>query len=124
MKIAFYFPNQAAPTAQWTPDTSPRLPIKAAADYPAQVVGETAAGTVHVQDQGGLRERFELSFERLRRDERDSAFSFYQTVRKSFNAFDYVDTSGTVHTVRWSNGFDFEETVHDRFTGTVVLQKE
>ncbi len=124
MKVAFYFPTQAAPTAQWAPGTAPRLPLKTSADYPAQIVGETAAGTLHVQDQGSLRETFELNFERLPWDEYDSALVFFQTVRKSFHAFEFVDASAVVHTVRWVNGFDFEESVNDRFSGTIILQKE
>lgn len=124
MSIAFYYPTQAAPGAQWTPAKAPRFPLKTASDFPGQVVGETAGGTVHVQDSGTLAERWELVFERLTPDDHASLQAFFQTVRKSFHAFEYVDPAGAARTVRWMNDFEFEESVPGRFSGTIVLRKE
>ncbi len=124
MGIGFYFPTQAAPTAQWAPGKPPTLPVRHTADYPEQLIGETAGGTLYVQDKGPLRETFELKFERIPASDRDLALTFYNAVKKSFSAFEYQDAEGALHTVRWLDGFKFQETVPGRFSGTVVLRKE
>lgn len=124
MNVAFYYPNQAAPSVQWKPSKAPRYPIAATSDYTGQVTGETAGGTVYVQDAGGFRQQWNLVFERLTPDDHSQLQVFFQTVQKAFHAFEYTDPSGALHTVRWVNAFEFEETVPDRFTGTVVLRKE
>lgn len=77
MSIGFYFPTQAAPTAQWVPGKAPVLPAHHATDYPEQLAGETAGGTLYVQDKGTQRERFELRFERIPESGRDLALAFY-----------------------------------------------
>ncbi len=124
MSIGFYFPTQAAPTAQWVPAKPPLLPVRHTTDYPEQLTGETAGGTLHVQDKGPARETFELAFERIHESDRDAALAFFNTVKKAFNAFEYQDAAGTLHTVRWLNGFEFDETVPGRYSGTVQLRKE
>ncbi|CAI2719742.1 hypothetical protein [Nitrospina watsonii] len=124
MNSAFYFPTQAAPTAQWTPAKAPRFPVKRTGRYPGQTLGETAGGTVHVQDTGTFREHWELVFDRITPADHSALKTFFQTVQQAFNAFEFVDATGGVHTVRWINDFEFEETVPDRFSGTITLRKE
>lgn len=124
MSIAFYYPIQAAPTAQWTPAPPPDFPHDQPTDYPRQLTGETAAGTLYVQDKGVARQTFELRFSRLTESERDTALSFFQTVKKAFNTFEYVDPGGNPHTVRWTNAFDFHAVAPGRYTGTVQLRQE
>ena len=124
MSIGFYFPTQAAPTAQWLPAKPPNLPARNITDYPEQLTGETAGGTLVVQDKGLKRERFELKFERITASDRDAALSFFNAVRKSFSAFEYQDAEGTLHTVRWLNAFEFQETVPGRYSGSIALRKE
>ena len=124
MNIGFYFPAQAAPSAQWIPTKPPVPPIRRATDYPEQVSGETAGGTLYVQDKGPKRERFELEFERITTGDRDAALAFFDAVKKSFSTFEYQDTEGNVHTVRWMNPFEFQETVSGRWSGTIRLRKE
>jgi len=124
MGIGFYFPTQAAPTAQWLPAKPPQLPVRRSTDYPEQLTGETAGGTLYVQDKGPQRERFELTFERITQSDRDTAHSFFIAVKKSFSPFEYQDTEGALHTVRWLNGFEFQESVPGRYSGTVLLRKE
>lgn len=124
MSIGFHFPTQSAPAAQWLPAKLPRLPVRNTTDYPEQLTGETAGGTLYVQDKGLARQRFELNFERIPTSDRDAALSFFNAVRKSFNTFEYQDAEGIMHTVRWLNGFEFQETVPGRFSGTITLRKE
>ncbi len=124
MSIGFYFPTQAAPTAQWVPGKPPMLPAQHSIDYPEQLAGETAGGALYVQDKGTQRERFELRFERIPASDRDLALALFNAVKKSLNTFEYQDTEAALHTVRWLNSFEFQETVPGRFSGTVVLRKE
>ena len=124
LEIGFYFPTQAVPTAQWVPGKPPLLPARGIKDFPEQLTGETAGGTLYVQDKGSQRERFELTFERITQNDRDSAFAFFVAVKKSFNLFEYQDAEGTLHLVRWLNAFEFQETVPGRYTGTIQLRKE
>ncbi len=124
MSIGFYFPTQAGPTAQWVPGKPPMLPASHTTDYPEQLAGETAGGTLYVQDKGPQRETFELMFERIPESDRDVALTFYNAIKKSFSPFEYQDAAGALHTVRWLGGFEFQETVPGRFSGTVVLRKE
>ncbi len=124
MSIGFYFPTQAAPTAQWVPGKPPVLPARNTTDYPEQLTGETAGGTLYVQDKGLQRERFELTFERITQSDRDAALALFNAVKKSFSPFEYQDAEGTLHTVRWLNGFEFQETVPGRYSGTLLLRKE
>ena len=124
MDCGFYFPTQGAPTTQWIPGKPPLLLVRGVTDYPEQLTGETAGGTLYVQDKGLKRERFELTFERITRSDRDSAYAFFVTVKKSFSLFEYQDEEGTLHTVRWLNAFEFQETVPGRYSGTIQLRKE
>lgn len=124
VSIGFYFPTQAAPTVQWVPDKPPLLPVRSTTDYPEQLTGETAGGTLYVQDKGPQRERFELTFERITQSDRDAARAFFVAVKKSFSPFEYQDAEGTLHTVRWLSGFEFQETVPGRYSGTIPLRKE
>ncbi|MGP0628939.1 hypothetical protein ACTRW9_04500 [Nitrospina sp. 32_T5] len=124
MSLAFYYPTQAAPTAQWIPGKAPRFPLKKTTAYPSQVTGETAGGVLHLQDTGSLREQWELVFDRIPPADHEALKTFFQAVRKSFHTFQYVDPQGVVHLVRWMNEFEFEETVPERFSGSIVLRKE
>ncbi len=124
MTIRFHYPSAAAPAASWQPTKPPRFPLPRRLDYPQQVVGETAGGTVYVQDKGPRRETFELTFDHLPQDERDQAASFFDTVRKAASSFEFVDPEGQTHTVRWVNGFEFSQMVGGRWSGTIQLRKE
>lgn len=124
MGIAFYYPTEAGATLSWIPPRQPLYSWAIPVDYPSQITGETAGGAVYVQDKGSRREVFELSFDRLTQAERDAALNFFDTVKKSFNTFEYQDSSGANHTVRWVNDFDFKPVVQGRFSGTVKLRKE
>ena len=124
MSIGFHFPTQAAPTAQWVPDKPPVLPARGTTDYSEQLTEETAGGTLYVQDKGPQRKRFELTFERIPTSDRDAALAFFIAVKKSFIPFEYQDAEGTLHSVRWLNEFEFQETVPGRFSGNVILRKE
>lgn len=124
MSIGFYFPTQSSPMVQWLPGKPPILPIRNTTDYPEQLTGETAGGTLYVQDKGLQRERFELKFERITANDRDAALSFFNAIRKLFSTFEYQDAEGALHSVRWLNAFEFKETVPGRFSGTIALRKE
>ena len=124
MSIGFYYPTQSSPTAQWLPAKPPILPVRNSTDYPEQLNGETAGGTLYVQDKGLKRERFELKFERITANDRDAALSFYNSVRKSFSPFEYQDAEGALHSVRWLNAYEFQETVPGRYSGNIALRKE
>ena len=124
MSIGFYFPTQAAPTAQWVPGKPPLLPVRSTTDYPEQLTGETAGGTLYVQDKSPQRESFQLKFERIPASDRDAALAFFIAVKKSFSPFEYQDAEGVFHTVRWLNGFEFKEAVPGRYSGTIHLRKE
>jgi hypothetical protein len=124
MAIGFYFPSKAGATTQWVPVRQPVFPASEPVDYPEQLTGETAGGTLYVQDKGPKRESFELQFARLPKPDRDGAHIFFNTVKKAFNAFEYEDPDGALHTVRWINEFDFERVVEGRYTGTIELRKE
>ena len=124
MSIGFYYPTQAVPTTQWVPGKPPLLPMWSITDYPEQLTGETAGGTLYVQDKGLQRERFELTFERITQSDRDAALVFFNVVKKSFRPFEYQDAASTLHTVRWLNKFEFQETVPGRYSGTILLRKE
>lgn len=124
MSVAFYYPTQGSPAAQWSPLPAPDFPHGQPTDYPQQLTGETAAGTFYVQDKGAGRQTFDLNFSRLTESERDTALSFFHTVKKAFNTFEYVDPEGNPHTVRWTNAFDFREVASGRYAGTVQLRQE
>jgi len=93
-------------------------------DYPQQVRGETAGGTVYVQDKGPRRETFELSFDHLPQSDRDQAAVFFDTVKKSAVTFEFTDPDAALHTVRWVNRFEFAEVSGGRWSGTIQLIKE
>jgi len=98
--------------------------VRKITDYPEQLTGETAGGALYVQDKGSRRERFELTFERITQSDRDTAQSFFIAVKKSFSPFEYQDAEGAVHTVRWLNGYEFQESVPGRYSGMIHLRKE
>ena len=124
MSIGFYFPTKSGATAQWVPSRQPVFPASEPVDFPEQLNGETAGGTLYVQDKGPKRETFELRFGRVPQSDRDSAHTFFNTVKKAFNTFEYEDRNGALHTVRWMNEFDFELVIDGRFSGTIELRKE
>ncbi len=124
MPVSFYFPTKSGPTAQWTPTRQPVFPALEAVDYPEQLIGETAGGTLYVQDKGARRENFQLEFDRLPASDRDQAVTFFDTVKKSLRVFEYEDWKGNVHSVRWINGFNFEHVAEGRYSGVIELRKE
>ena len=125
MGIVFSYPTQTSPTVIWVPSKSPRYPIGHQRDFHRQVRGETAGGTVLVQDTAeAAREVFELVFDHLPQADRDQAAGFFDTVRKSAEVFDYTDLAGDNVRVRWSNAFDFKQAAFGRYSGTIELLKE
>jgi len=124
MTIGFYFPAKTGATAQWVSSRQPVFPAGEPVDYPGQLAGETAGGTLYVQDKGPRRETFALRFNRIPQADRDAALAFFNAVKKSFNIFEYEDRNGSLHSVRWMNGFDFDLVIEGRYSGTVELRKE
>jgi len=124
MAIGFYFPTKAGATTSWIPLQQPVFPAVEPVDYPEQLTGETAGGTLYVQDKGAQRETFQLQFVRLAATDRNNALTFFTTVKKSFNTFEYEDRNAVLHTVRWMNDFDFPFVIEGRYSGTINLRKE
>ncbi len=125
MRIEFNYPTESSPTLTWIPGKPPRYPIGHKRDFHRQVRGETAGGTVLVQDPAGpVREIFELVFDHLPKSDRDQAALFFDTVRKAAGTFDFTDHAGEITRVRWWNNFDFEQAAFGRYSGTVQLWKE
>jgi len=124
MSFSFYYPTKSAPTAQWVPVTQPEYPAGEVLDYPEQVNSTTAGGMLYVQEKGGKRETFQFNFARTSQSDRDSAQTFFDTVKKSFNTFEFEDRNAALHTVRWMNGFNFQLVVHGKYSGSIELRKE
>jgi hypothetical protein len=124
MGIGFYFPTKATATTSWVAQKQPVFPAVEPVDYPEQLTGETAGGTLYVQEKGPVRETFQLKFVRLAITDRNNALTFFNTVKKSFNAFEYEDRNAVLHTVRWMSDFDFQFVVEGRYSGTIQLRKE
>jgi len=123
MSFGFYFPTQASPTAQWVPSTMPVYPAIEPIDFPEQITAVTSGGTLYVQEKGVKRETFLLSFTRINQADRDAALGFFETVKKSFENFEYEDRDGVIHQVRWMNSFDFRLVVFGKYSGTIELRK-
>ena len=68
----FYFPSKAGATTSWVPSIGPEFPLETLVDYSEQLTGETAGGTLYVQDKGPKRERFDLQFALMSQVDRDS----------------------------------------------------
>ena len=124
MGIGFYFPTKAGATTSWVPSKQPVFPAAEPVDYPEQLTGQTAGGTLYVQDKGTKRERFVLNFVRLTQTDKNNALIFFNAVKKSFNTFEYEDRNQVLHSVRWMNDFDFQFVVEGRYSGTINLRKE
>lgn len=124
MTVRFSYPTAASPTATWQPSKPPRYPIPRRVDYPRQVRGETAGGTVYVQDKGPRRETFELGFDHLPQADRDQAADFFDTVKKAAATFEFTGPDAALYTVRWVNPFEFAEVSGGRWSGTIQLMKE
>ncbi len=124
MAIGFYFPNKAGATTSWVPLRQPVFPAVEPVDYPEQLRGVTAGGTLYVQDKGVKRETFAVQFVRLSATDQSNALAFFNTVRKSFSVFEYEDRNAVLHTVRWMNDFDFQFVIQGRYSGTLNLRKE
>ncbi|MBC8288470.1 MAG: hypothetical protein H8E42_13445 [Nitrospinae bacterium] len=124
MSFGFYYPIKSAPTAQWVPVTQPEYPAGEVLDYPEQINSVTAGGTLYVQDKGVKRETFQFNFGRMSQSDRDSAKTFFDTVKKSFNTFEFEDRNASLHTVRWMNGFNFQLVLFGKYSGSIDLRKE
>ena len=124
MSFGFYFPTQASPTAQWVPATLPDHPAIEPVDFPEQITSVTSGGTLYVQEKGNKQETFSLSFSRVSQTDRDNALAFFEVIKKSFNSFEYEDRTGTLHTVRWMNLFDFQLVVFGKYSGSIELRKQ
>ena len=124
MGIGFYFPTKGTTTTSWVPSKQPVFPASEPVDYPEQLTGETAGGTLYVQDKGAKRETFTLNFVRLAQTDRNNALAFFNAIKKSFNTFEYEDRNQVLHSVRWMNDFDFQFVVEGRYSGTINLRKE
>ena len=124
MAIGLYFPTKSGATTSWVPLKQPVFPAVEPVDYPEQLTGETAGGILYVQDKGTKRETFRLQFVRLGATDRDNALTFFNTVKKSFNTFEYEDRNAVLHIVRWINDFDFQFVIEGRYSGSIDLRKE
>jgi len=124
MAFAFYFPTKAAPAASWIPSIGPEFPLETPVDYPEQLTGETAGGTLYVQKKGPKRENFTLAFNFMSQADRDSLLTFFNAVEKAFNAFEYEDGNGVLHSVRWMNEFNLKKDRPGLYSGSVLLRKE
>jgi len=124
MAIGFYFPTKAGATTSWVPLQQPVFPAVEPVDYPEQLAGETAGGTLYVQDKGVKRETFELQFARLTATDRNNALTFFNAIKKSFSTFEYEDRNAALHSVRWINDFDFQFVIEGRYSGTINMRKE
>lgn len=124
MAIGFYYPTFAGVTTQWVTTKQPAFPLTEPVDYPEQLSGETAGGTLFVQDKGVVRSTFELEFDRMPETDRDNAYTFFTTVKKAFYTFEYSDRDSVLHTVRWMNRFDFVYAVEGRYSGIIELREE
>ena len=124
MNFGFYFPTKAAVTSQWVPVTLPDHPAIEPVDFPEQITSVTSGGTLYVQEKGNKQETFSLSFSRVSQTDRDNALAFFEVIKKSFNSFEYEDRTGTLHTVRWMNLFDFQLVVFGKYSGSIELRKQ
>jgi hypothetical protein len=124
MNFGFYFPTKAAVTSQWVPATLPDHPAIEPVDFPEQITSVTSGGTLYVQEKGNKQETFSLSFSRVSQTDRDNALAFFEVIKKSFNSFEYEDRTGTLHTVRWMNLFDFQLVVFGKYSGSIELRKQ
>ena len=124
MSFGFYFPTKVSPTAQWVPTTMPDYPAIEPVDFPEQIKTVTSGGTLYIQEKGVKRETFLLSFRKISQSERDAALIFFETVKKSFELFEYEDRDAQLHTVRWMNAFDFQLVVFGKYSGSVELHKQ
>ena len=124
MAFGFYFPTKAGVTTSWIPSIGPEFPLETPVDYTEQLVGETAGGTIFVQDKGPKREITPLQFKLMSVTDRDGLLTFYTTVKKAFNTFQYEDGNGALHTVRWMNEFNFKKDLPGYFSGSIQLRKE
>ena len=124
MSFGFYFPTQASPTAQWVPATLPDHPAIEPVDFPEQITSVTSGGTLYVQEKGVKRETFQLNFAHVSQSDRDSAQTFFETVKKSFNTFEFEDRNAVLHTVRWMNEFNFQLVNFGKYSGSIDLRKE
>jgi len=124
MSFGFYFPTQASPTTQWLPATMPDHPAVEPVDFPEQISSATSGGTLYVQEKGVKQEMFSLSFSHFSQADRDAALVFFETVKKSFETFEYEDRTGSLHTVRWMNAFDFQLVIFGKYSGSIELRKQ
>ena len=124
MNFGFYFPTKAAVTSQWVPATLPDHPAIEPVDFPEQITSVTSGGTLYVQEKGNKQETFSLSFSRVSQTDRDNALASFEVIKKSFNSFEYEDRTGTLHTVRWMNLFDFQLVVFGKYSGSIELRKQ
>jgi hypothetical protein len=129
MGVEFHYPTKAGATTSWLPSTEPSYGLEEDVDYPDQVVIKTGDGSIYVQDQGSSEETFRLFFKGITTASRDSFKTFFTTVAKSLNTFEYEDRYGTLHTVRIMSKFNFKETFYTAdssgwFEGSIELRKE
>ena len=124
MSFGFYYPTKSAPTVLWVPVIQPDYPTGEDLDYPEQVKSVTGGGTLYVQEKGVKRQTFQFEFSRLSQLDRDNAEMFFDTVKKSFNTFEFEDRNGSLHVVRWMNRFNFQLIVFGKYSGTIELRKE
>ena len=124
MSFGFYYPTKAVPSVQWVPVTQPEYPAGEVLDYPEQINSTTAGGTLYVQEKGDQRQTFQFNFARVSQLDRDSAQTFFDTVKKSFSPFEFEDRTGNLHTVRWMSTFNFQLVLFGKYSGSIDLRKE
>ncbi|MEK9627830.1 MAG: hypothetical protein VW455_02285 [Nitrospinota bacterium] len=124
MSFGFYFPTKVSPIAQWVPTKMPDYPAIEPVDFPEQIKAVTSGGTIYIQEKGVKRETFLFLFSNISQSERNAALSFFETVKKSFELFEFEDREANLHTVRWMNAFDFQLVVFGKYSGSIELHKQ
>jgi len=89
-----------------------------------QVICRTAGGTVRVQDKGlGVR-RLRLAFRGLSAEDYAALERWFETVSVgALHPFTLIDEAGGESLVRWTGGFDFEQTASGRWAGEIQLEE-
>lgn len=122
--IGFYYPTFANMSVYWAPASDPVYPLDYGFDFPYNLRGESAGGTLYVQNKGPARTMFNLKFELVSKTDRDGWLAFFNVVQREFKTFEYKDFDAALHTVRVLNPFNFQLDRYNLYSGSVLLRKE
>ncbi len=105
MAFGFYYPTQAAPTAQWVPTYPPELPVGEQIDYPNVETTSGDGSTVYVQSKGSKTVFKEFVFKLVPKTDRDALEVFYDAVKKNLLEFELEDLDATLKNVQIETAF-------------------